>query len=1029
MIARKGAQTAKLRGLCGVSAAALAAWAGPALAQDAGPATASEQQIAQDAAATGGTIVVTGSRLITSGMDSPVPVTAVRAEELQAMDPTSLVASVSQLPQFMGNQTPNNSAFFARGGTGNLNLRGLGINRTLTLLNGRRVPSSSVFGGVDINIFPKAMIRSIETTTGGASAAYGTDAVAGVVNFILDTDFTGLQADIQGGITDRGDGESYSGSLSAGFALGDRGHVLLSAEGAHQEGIHSYKGRNWYQSWGSVQGSDGVWNFYPDVHSMNASFDGVIFAPGTAINGLKFDRSGNVSPFVPGTITQGALGTPPARTVGGDGDDLGGELSEVQTLYPDVDRYSLFGYADYEVADGVKVFGQYIRGYNKLFQWNTPRGGFGGTPTALTIFSGNPYLPADVQQTMTDNGIASFTLRRMGSIEDIGQMRFNDETTQDIGTAGFTADIDTGGFMDGWRFDGYYQYGRSKRVWTQVGIRLDRIFAALDAVRDPDTGDIVCNVSLNPAGAAAFPGCQPLNLFGRGNASAGAVDYVIGNDPGKQITTDLYFVDTGYDLGLTDSYTSQEAKVNRTTYEQHLAELSLAGNVFDGWAGPVSLAVGGSYRKESFFQISRDSSNPSANYDSYVAVMCSNPALGLRGVSAADCTTNAGVGTQYSKVWNIQADTDVWEAFAETLVPLLDTGGVTANLNAAVRWADYSNSGEIWAYKGGLDVAIGDSIRLRGTYSRDVRAPNLNERYDKTGGSATLTDPRYPGDGTINVTIFSGGNQFAKPEKADNFTAGAVLRPAFLPGLSLSVDWWRVEIKGALGRVGVQTVADRCEAGGAEYCLLITRDPVTDRISLIGDVVVNVAEAVASGIDAELSYTTDATILGGDESISTRVFANWLTERSEVDSTGIYTDRKGQVGASPATNVYYGYPDFRVTGNVTYRNGPFSAFFQGRYVGPGVQDACVYEDCLASQVVKIADNSVDSVFYADLRLGYEFGVGNTTVELWGSVTNLFDTDPPVTPTYAPFSGYSTQVNAGVYDVLGRRYTVGLKFRM
>src|SRR5690606_34224432 len=106
-------------------------------------------------------------------------------------------------------------------------------------------------------------------------------------------------------------------------------------------------------------------------------------------------------------------------------------------------------------------------------------------------------------------------------------------------------------------------------------------------------------------------------------------------------------------------------------------------------------------------------------------------------------------------------------------------------------------------------------------------------------------------------------NQFAKPEKADNFTAGAVLQPAFLPGLSLSVDWWRVEIKGALGRVGVQTVADRCEAGGPEYCLLITRDPGTDRISLIGDVVVNVAEAVASGIDAELSYTSNATIFGG----------------------------------------------------------------------------------------------------------------------------------------------------------------------
>lgn len=1022
MIAMNSTRAAGLRRICcGASAVALA-WSMPAQAQDEGPPPAADQST------DGNAIVVTGSRLITNGMDSPQPVTAVQADELQAMDPTSLVASVGQLPQFMGNQTPLSSNFFARGGTGVLNLRGLGINRTLTLLNGRRVPSSTVFGGVDINIFPKAMISSVETVTGGASAAYGTDAVAGVVNFIIDTDFTGLEMDLQGGITDRGDNESYTAAISAGIPLGDRGNFLISAEYAEQDGIHSYEGRDWYQSWGSVLGGDGIWRFYPDVHSMAASFDGLISAPGTPLHGLQFDSSGNTSPFVPGSVTQGGFGAPGGRTVGGDGDDLGGDLGEVFTLAPDTKRYSVFAYGDYEVADGLTVFAQYIRGYNELFQYNTPRGGFGGTPTSLTIFRDNAFLPDDINQIMHDENIASFTLRRMGSIEDVGQMRFNDETTQNIGTLGFMAELDNAGFLDGWRIDGYYQYGHSKRIWKQVGIRLDRIFAAMDAV-DDGSGNIVCRVSLDPEGAAAFPGCEPLNLFGRGNASAAAIDYVIGNDPGEQITTDLYFVDTGFDLGLTDSYTSQEAKVNRTTYKQHMAELTIAGNVIDAWAGPIGLAFGGSYRKESFFQVSRDSSNPTANYDSFVAVMCNNPALGLRGVSVPDCSTNAGVGTQYSKVWNIQAKTDVWEAFAETLIPLIDTDGISASLNGAVRWADYSNSGEIWAYKGGLDVGFADTVRFRGTYSRDVRAPNLNERYDKTGGSATLTDPRYPGDGTINVTIFSGGNQFALPEKADTFTAGVVFQPEFIPGLSLSVDWWKVDIKGALGRVGAQTVADRCEAGDPVYCQLVTRDPVTDRLTLVGDVVVNVAASVASGIDAELSYQATPTIFGGDESIGARIFASWLTERSEVDATGIYTDRAGQTGANPATQVYFGYPDFRVTGNLTYRNGPFSAFLQGRYIGEGIQEACDFEDCLPAQVVNMEDNTVSDIFYADMRLGYEFGLGDSTFELWGSVTNLFDADPPLAPTYSPFAGYATQTNAGVYDILGRRYTVGIKFRM
>ncbi len=996
----------------GASTLVLALGATPALAQNAPTAQATD----------GNTIVVTGSRLITSGMDSPVPLVTVQSEDLEAMDPASLVASIGQLPQFLGNQTPNNSAFFARGGTGNLNLRGLGINRTLTLLNGRRVPSSSVFGGVDINLFPKTMIQSVETVTGGASAAYGTDAVAGVVNFILDTKFTGLELDLQAGTTSRGDGDNYTASIAAGIPIGSRGHFLISGEIAEQDGIHSYEDRGWYQSWGTVQDPDGMWHFYPNVHSMNASFDGVIFAPGTAINGLKFDRNGNVSPFTPGSVTQGMLGTPPARTVGGDGDDLGGGPGEVQTIYPDTDRYSIFAYADYEVADGITVFGQYIRGNNKLFQWNTPRGGFGGTPTAATVFQDNAFLPDTLRQTMVDNDIASFTLRRMGSIEDIGQMRFNDATTQNIGTVGFNAKIDSDGFLDGWSIDGSYQYGHSKRTWTQVGLRLDRVFAALDAV-DDGTGNIVCRVSLDPEGAAAFPGCEPLNLFGRGNASAAAIDYVVGNDVGEQISTPLYFVDTGLSLGLTDSYMAQEAKVNRTLYKQHQAELALAGGVLDNWAGTISAAFGGAYRKESFLQVSRDSSNPTGNYDSYVAVICDDPTIGLRGVSATDCTTNAGVGTQYSKVWNIQAETDVVEAFVETLVPLLDTGTVSASFNGAVRWADYSNSGQIWAYKGGLDLALVDWIRLRGTYSRDVRAPNLNERYDKTGGSGTLTDPRYPGDGTINVTTFSGGNQFALPEKADTYTVGVVLRPEIVPGLSLSVDWYRVDISGALTTVGVQTVADRCEQGAPEFCQLITRDPMTDRISLIGDVVVNVAESVASGVDLELAYNTRTKIFGGDESLSTRAFASWLTERSETDSIGNKTDYAGQTGASPVSNVYRTLPDFRANANVTYRNGPFSLFVQGRYIGSGIQDVTLVEG------TSIADNSVPSVFYADLRLAYDFDIGKSSAQIWGSATNLFDADPPITPTYSAFLGYALQTNPGVYDVLGRRFTVGVKLRM
>jgi iron complex outermembrane recepter protein len=1038
MIAMNLGRAGTLRRICcGVSAAALIAWTAPALAQDDEQAADSEQSADNDSEKA---IVVTGSRIRADGMQAPVPVTVVDADEIEALSPGALITGVSQLPQFYGNQTPNSGAFFTRSGYGSLNLRGLGVNRTLTLLNGRRVPSTSAFGGVDINLFPEAMIASVETTTGGASAAYGTDAVAGVVNFTLDTDFEGLEVGAQGGVTDRGDGENYELSAAYGTSFaGDRGHFLVSGEYYDQKGIHNYEGRDWYQAWGTLGvGSEAnPYRFSPGVVSTTASFDGIISSPNAAINGLAFDRNGNIAPFVPGSTVQGAIGVPGSRQVAdgnSSGDDLG---AEVFTIYPDLDRYSVFGYGEFELADGFKLFAQYLHGRTHIFSYNTPRGSFQGQPTALTIFSGNPYLPAELQTLMTDNNIASFTLRRMGSIEDVGQMYLDDTTTQNIGTAGFEWDLDTGGFMDNWRVDGFYQYGHSKRDWRQLGLRVDRIFAAVDAVRDGN-GNIVCRVSTFAGGADAFPGCEPLNLFGRGNASPGAVDYVVGFEPGQSITTPLYFPDTKFELGKEYSYTTSEEKVNLTTFEQHFAELSFSGNLVDLWAGPVALAFGGSYRKDSIFQRVQDVTNPASNHDTFRPVRCNDASIGLRGVSGPDCANT--VGNQFSKVSNINGAADVWEAFAEVLIPVVDSDDFTFNVSGAGRWADYSGSGTIWAYKGGAELGIADMLRIRGTYSRDVRAANLSERFDKTGGAATITDPRsltdcnYDGVLTqpqevCSVTRFSGGNPNVKPEEADTYTLGAVFQPSFIPGFSASVDWYKIKINGAIAQVGTQSVVNRCfQENAQEFCDLITLDANTGAIILVGDVFVNVAAAEVSGVDAELSYNTDVTLFGGGmETIGFRAFASWLNERSETNSSGVTTDLAGQVGATQSTQVYWPYADFKATGSLTYRNGGLSALVQARYIGDGIQDACGADRCAAD--VFIEDNTVDDVLYVDLRFGYEFEIGGSQLEVYGNVTNLFDQDPPLTPSYSAFSGYSTQYNSAVYDVLGRRYMVGIKFRM
>jgi len=1007
----------------------LALGAQPAWAQDDSlpdpvqPALQDQQATAQPAEGAAAPIVVTGSRIRSDGMQAPVPVTVVSAESIEALSPGAMITGLSQLPQFYGNQTAAAGAgvsFFNRSGYGSLNLRGLGVNRTLTLLNGRRMPSSSAYGGVDVNMFPEAMISNVEITTGGASAAYGSDAVAGVVNFTLDTNFTGLDLSAQAGITDRGDGENYELSAAYGVDLGDRGHLLVSGEYFKQEGIFNYSGRDWYQAWGTLGAGTAAnpYRFSPNVISSNASFDGIIVSPNAAINGLAFDSSGNVVPFNRGSTTQGNVGALGSRHVadgGTSGDDLGAEIA---SLVPDLERYSIFAYADYEVVDGLTVFAQYIHGRTETFQYSSPRAGFHASPTTLTIFQDNAYLPDSLRQTMVDNGIASFSLRRFGSIEDVGQVSLEDSTTQHIATVGFGTELDTGGFLDGWSVDGFYQYGHSVRDWRQLGLRLDRVFASVDAVRDADN-NIVCRVSTVPAGAAAFPGCQPLNLFGRGNASAESVDYVTGFEPGQTITTPIYFADSGFDLGQEETFVSNETKDNVTTFTQNFAELSASGELVQGWAGPISLALGGSWRRDHVRQVVHDVTNPSGS-DAVRPVLCNDPALGLRGVSAPDCANPNGV--QFSRVSNIIGSSNVWEAFGEVLVPLVDSDDFTATANGAVRWADYSGSGTVWAYKGGLELGFFNQLRLRGTYSRDVRAGNLAERFDRTGGVASITDPRYPGDGIITPSRLSGGNPSVQPEKADTMTLGLVFQPMFAPGLSASLDFYRIEISDAISQVGNQSVVDRCELQNAqEFCELVTRDPTTDRITLVGDVFVNVAEAAVSGLDAELSYSFDDLVTASD-TLAARIFTSWLFERSETNSSGLTTDYAGQTGARQSDGLFFPYADFKATMSLNYQLDGVSALLQGRYTGSGVQDVAQVEG------YTILDNSVDDVLYVDLRLGYNFEIVGADAEVFINATNLFDADPPLTPSYNNFLAQSTQYNASLYDVLGRRYTAGVRMR-
>jgi len=958
-------------------------------------------------------IVVTGSRIERSGMNTPTPVTSVSSEELSNMAPGGIIMALNQLPQFYGSTSIEDSGnFFATPGSGNLNLRGLGTNRTLTLLNGKRVASSTRFGGVDVNLFPEALIRNVESVTGGASAAYGTDAVTGVTNFILDTDYTGFTAHAQLGTSAEGDGDNNEASITFGMDVGEKGHILLSADRYEQDGIFTYEGRDWYKGWGTVNTPGGPSEVVaPYVKSTQATFNGVISAPGTSLHRQEFNDAGNaISPFVE---CPGAGVGPAARHSAPPGSGCSGDLfgADRPTVSPDFERKNYFVYADYDVTDNLNVFFQGIHGNSD--RWATNGAGqFQFVFSPMVIYSGNAFLPPSVQQVMDDEGIASFTLNRMGHSSDLakGGAATQQDITMNSGTVGFDLEIDADGFFDGWQVDGYYQKGKSDTdAYQHGGIRVDRIHMAHDVVIDPATGQMACNVTVV---SGLYPDCVPLNPFGRGNMTDAAIDWATGFDPGQHVTVpNLYFTQSGYSKGYSDDYVSEAAKVIRSDIEQEVFEFNLNGEIWEGFgAGPVLGAFGYHWREESMYQLMRSPALPDGNLDDGRPVPANDPALGIRGQSRGD--VNNSVAIQYSKVPNIEGGMDVSEYYGELLVPLLANEQVNGSL--AARRADYSGSGGIWAWKWGIDAQVTEELRLRVTRSHDVRAGTLSERYDQTGGASSVDDP-FLGNQSFNIFQTSGGDPNIRPEEADTITAGFVYQPNWLTGLSVSLDWYDVSLEDAISSLTVQQVLDQCFAGDEGLCSRIVRNP-DGTINIISANVLNVAKSNVSGYDLEVAYNTEVDFFdwGGAESLGFRVFSSYLKENSSQGFQAPVIDRAGQTQG-------FELPELKITGSMNYRNGPFSGFFQLRWIDEGVRNV------LDTEGVEIDNNTIDSALYADMNMRYEFELDQGMIEVFGNVSNVFDEDPPVTPSFGLFGGSSNQTNSGLFDLIGRRYTVGVRY--
>ncbi len=929
------------------------------------PQGAHAQEAAQTAQLDVEQIVVTGSRIVRDGYEAPTPVSVLGATELNAMNVTNIADAVNRLPSFSNSVTPNNSSSSVSSGTGgvnNLNLRGLTPTRTLVLLDGKRVVGSTLAGfdnngsAVDVNAFPNGLISRVDVVTGGASAVYGSDALAGVVNFVLDKDFTGIKGSVEGGITSYGDNESYKVTLTGGtpFASG-RGHFLFSGEHIYNEGI-LHNTRPWGESGFTMMNNP---NYTPtngqpqlilmsDTGLANATRGGLITSG--PLRGTQFLEGGTPAPFIYGSTISGVVMS------GGDSD-----LSRIDNdgmLALRISRISAFSRASYDVTDNATVFAE-------LAWTHTAANNFSAVPNFnlgnVTVQSGNPFIPASVQAQMTAQGIDSFSL---GTVN--GDMPFLGADNNRIFrryVAGVEGNVDA--FNTNWSWDAYYARSTQHISARSPGNRInDRYNQAIDTVTDPNTGQFVCRSTLTNPG----DGCVPYNPMGIGVNSDAAINYVHG---------------TGYFM---------------TVLAQDVFAASASGEPFSTWAGPVSVAFGAEHRKESV--------------DGFASA--------LDGQKAFFAGNYIATTAKYH----------VTEGFVETVVPLAkDTEWARSfDLNAAVRATSYSESGYVTTWKVGATYTPVDDLTLRVTRSRDIRAPNLGDLFNAgRPGTGNVTDPVL--NQTYTIVSAVEGNPNLQPEKANTTGIGAVYTPTWLPGFGASVDFYNINIKGAISSLSNQQYLDRCFAGTTALCSFIDRD-ANNVITFIHVQPANILSQKAQGLDMEASYNFPLSDInagwGGELSLramGTYVFKlNTIDQQVVSEGAGVNTEALGDIPLNA--------PKFRYLVSATYSQDAFSGTLSARGISSGKYGNNLIECVTACPTATAANptinnNHIDAVTYFDLALNYK--VMDDLAEVFFTAENFLDQDPPRVAGGRGNGFYAGQDNGGLYDRLGRTFRAGVRF--
>ncbi|RPF70571.1 TonB-dependent receptor domain-containing protein [Aurantiacibacter spongiae] len=943
----------------------------PVYAQDDGM---TEPATEPGASTPGEAIVVTGSRIQRRNVETAAPVAVVQDEEFELSGTVNVENVVNTLPQVVPGITSNSNN--PGNGTASLNLRGLGEERTLVLVNGRRWMFYDTNQIVDLNTIPSFLIDSVDVVTGGASAVYGSDALAGVVNFRL-KEVNGIEFGGQYSITDRGDGDRYeiTGAIGSDFADG-RGNVTVYGEYYNRKPVFQADREFSAFNLGGDPLVQGGSSFIPESrvnYQGNGSLAGTQFAGG---GNFLFDPAGSARPYT-----------------GADAYNF----APVNYLQLPQDRYLLGGYASYEVFPFLEAYTEVSYVNNQVNAALAP------TPIqvnanldidSLSQFL-DPSVVADLRQIdatetgdQANDGAVLFQVNRR--LLEAGPRLNQDERNAFRVVGGIRGPI--GNYLS---YDAYYLYARTRNANIQQGnASLSKFIAGLD-------------------GTAVANGGIPINVFGLNSLTQDQVDsFIIQAQNGDES-------------------------------ELQVASAAVSGTFGDfrlGTAEAVGFALGTEYREVASRFIP----------DTFLA---SGDVAGF----------NAGEPTQGG--YNVK------EVFGELNVPFETESGFRVELSGAGRYSDYSLDavGGVWTYAGGIEIAPTPDITFRGQYQRAVRAPNVAELFagsfvnfpqatdpcsTSAATSGALRDlciangvpagsvgtPGIQPDSQIQVQV--GGNPNLQEETSDSYTFGVVLQPRFVPGFTLTADYFDITVDDAIQTIGLQTSLDLCYLTAGDLndprCagFVNTRNPDgsfsrTNSPQLGG---ANVAELATSGIDLQMAYSmpipfslfTDT----GEQDLELSFLGTWF---EKADTAPDQNDPDNVIRCAGKFGVTCGAPtpSFKWTSRATFTDGPLTTSFRWRHL------SAVNDDDPATDYFVERISAYDLL---DLTLSFDF---NENVRLTAGVLNIFDTLPS-TPVFDANGVVTNNTNSlllgdrnnaeqantwpTVYDVLGRDFFASVLFR-